>query len=139
MAAGSTITALEYFSEDLLKPIAGGAPSGADLRYEPLFGQITEARRADDDLNEGEWQKEGGRKSSEWNRVAELCLEAIRSRSKDLRLSAYLTEAAVRLDGFGGLRDGLRLTTELLRRFWDKGLFPSVEDNDLEYRAGALN
>jgi type VI secretion system protein ImpA len=139
MAAGSTITALEYFSEDLLKPIADGAPSGVDLRYEPLFAQITEARRADDDLNEGEWQKEGGRKSAEWNRVAELCLEAIRSRSKDLRLSAYLTEAAVRLDGFAGLRDGLRLTTELLQRFWDKGLFPSVEDNDLEYRAGALN
>jgi len=41
--------------EDLLTPIAGENPSGANLYYENVFEQIKEARREDeDDLPEGE-------------------------------------------------------------------------------------
>lgn len=129
----------KYFSEELLQPISVEQPSGTDLRYHPLFTEIAEARRADDDLTAGDWEKEGGRKLAEWDRVAELCLAALRERTKDLRIACYLTEAAVRLDGFAGLRDCLALTVGFLNQFWDKGLFPGMEDGDLEYRAGALS
>jgi hypothetical protein len=37
--------------------------------------------------------------------------------------------------GFPGLRDGLRLTRELLIRYWDNGLYPPMEDGP-EDRAG---
>src|SRR5207244_4360737 len=54
-------------------------------------------------------------------------------------LAIWLTEANTRLHGFAGLRDSLRLTAELLVRFWDYGLFPSIEDGDIEVRSGPLN
>ena len=41
--------------EDLLTPIAGENPSGADLYYDKVFDQIKEARREDDEsLPEGD-------------------------------------------------------------------------------------
>jgi type VI secretion system protein ImpA len=126
-----------YFSEELLQPVSPENPAGRDLRYEPVFSQILEARRADDRLGVGAWEKEEGPKAAEWNRVADLALDALQQ-SKDLRLACFLTEAAIHLDGFEGLRDCLRLTKELLYRFWDQGLFPSAEDGDLDYRASSL-
>src|SRR5580704_6436463 len=127
-----------YFSEELVQPISSEKPGGQDLRYEPIFSQILEARRADDQLNVGAWEKEGGRKVAEWDNVADLCLLALKESSKDLRLACFLTEAAIYLDGFTGLRDCLRLIKELIYRFWDQGLFPVVESGDLDYRASSL-
>lgn len=127
-----------YLSDELLQPISPERPGGVDLRYEPVFGEIAEARRSDEGLDLGAWAKEGGKKSAEWDRVADLCLTTLRERTKDLRIAAFLTEAAAQLDGFEGLRDGLRLLTALIERFWDQGLFPSIDDGDLEFRASAL-
>jgi len=44
--------------DDLLNPIPGENPSGESLRYAPVFDKIKEARRADDDAPQGEWQFE---------------------------------------------------------------------------------
>lgn len=131
--------ALTYFSDDLLQPISAEQPSGVDLRYTPLFTEIAEARRSDDDLSFGVWEMEGGRKNSEWSHVAELCTGALRQHTKDLRIAVYLAEAAIRLDGFEGLRDSLRLIRELLRNFGNLGLFPLVEDGDMEFRVSPLD
>ena len=127
-----------YYGDELLQPISPERPCGTDLRYESLFGEIAEARRSDDTLDVGAWAKEGGRKSAEWDRVAKSCLSALREKTKDLRIACFLTEAAAELDGFDGLRDGFRLLTALIERFWEQGLFPGTEDGDLEYRASAL-
>jgi type VI secretion system protein ImpA len=127
-----------YCSDDLLQPISAESPGGRDLRYEPVFREILEARRSDDQLSAGAWEKEGGRKAAQWDRVADLSLEALKESSKDLRLACFLTEAGLYLDGFEGLRDCLRLTKELIYRFWDSGLLPLVEDGDLDFRASAL-
>ena len=35
--------------DELLNPIAGENPGGVELRYDPLFDKIKEARRADID------------------------------------------------------------------------------------------
>src|SRR5215472_8281902 len=127
-----------YFSEELLQPISAESPSGRDLRYEPLFSQILEARRADDSLSLGAWEKQDGRKAAQWDQVADLTLAALKNSTKDLRLTCFLTEAAIHLGGFPGLRDCLRLTKELLYRFWDRGLFPSAEGGDLDFQASSL-
>jgi type VI secretion system protein ImpA len=127
-----------YFSDELLQPISAESPSGRDMRYEPLFSQILEARRADDNLSLGAWEKEEGRKAAQWDQVSELALGALRDKTKDLRVACFLAEAAIHLDGFAGLRDCLRLIKELLYRFWDQGLFPAVEGGDLDYRASSL-
>ena len=95
-----------YYSDELLKPISAEQPAGDDLSY-VLYHEIREARRQDD-----------------WSAMSELCLDALQHRTKDLNLITFLTEAAVHIDGFGGLRDCLRLAREILNEFWDKGLVP---------------
>jgi type VI secretion system protein ImpA len=50
----------------------------------------------------------------------------------------WLLEALVKRHGFAGLRDGMHLLRELQERFWE-GLYPEIEDGDLEFRAGPLN
>jgi type VI secretion system protein ImpA len=125
--------------EDLLTPIAGDNPSGADLRYDNkllLYDKIKEARRQDDDLNQGAWQHE--RKVGDYREVMRLTQEALATRTKDLQLAAWLTDALLRVEGFGGLQQGLTLCHGLLGAFWE-GIYPPIEDGDLELRAGPLD
>jgi len=121
--------------ESLLAPIPGDNPGGESLRYSGVYDAVGEARRADDDLTQGDWQRET--KSSEWRRVLELTTDALAKRSKDIQVAAWLTEALVQLHGFAGLRDGCRLVRELTEQFWDV-LYPEVEDGDLELRAAPI-
>src|SRR5690349_10667284 len=120
---------------DLLSPIPGSSPAGADLRYDPLYDKIKDARHEDDDAPLGDWERP--RKAADFALVAKLASEALASRSKDLQLAAWLTEAQLRREGFGGLRDGLELMGGLLRDFWDD-LYPPLEDGDAELRASPL-
>ena len=43
--------------EPLLAPIAGDNPSGRWMRDDPVYEKIKEARREDDDADQGEWKK----------------------------------------------------------------------------------
>ena len=87
--------------DDLLNPIPGDNPSGANLRYAPVYDKIKEARREDDDAPQGEWERE--RKVADWKQVIKLAGEALATKSKDLQLAAWLTEAMLRTEGFAGL------------------------------------
>lgn len=125
-------------SDELLEPISGDEPSGTFLRYETsdtTYAEIKESRTEEEDLPQGEWERE--RKTADWQRVEELATEALSERTKDLQIAAWLTEALVHREGFGGLRDGLRLMRGLLERFWDS-VHPRIEDGDMEFRASAL-
>jgi len=125
--------------EDLLNPIAGDNPSGQDVRYDNqllLYDKIKEARREDDNLAQGAWEYE--RKVADYALVRKLAQEALATRSKDLQLAAWLTEAALRTEGFPGLRQGLVLCHGLIDRFWDT-LYPPIEDGDPELRAAPLD
>ncbi|MDQ6664230.1 MAG: type VI secretion system protein TssA [Acidobacteriota bacterium] len=122
--------------EDLLTPIAGENPSGKDLRYDPLYDKIKDARREDDNLAQGEWQRE--RKTADWPLVTQLAQDAIATRGKDLQIAAWLTEAMLKQDGFGGFRESLTLCCGLLENFWDT-LYPALEDGDMEMRAAPID
>jgi len=116
-----------YLSEEILRPVSAEQPAGRDLRFEPIFREILEARR--DESASGN--------PPQWRVVAAQTLEALHA-SKDIRLCCFLTEAAIFLDAFSGLRDCLRLTREILTRFWDIGLFPVMESGDPDDRARPL-
>jgi type VI secretion system protein ImpA len=122
--------------DDLLNPIPGENPSGASLRYEPIYDKIKEARREDDDAPQGEWAHE--RKIADWKQVVKLAGEALATKSKDLQLAAWLTEAMLRTEGFGGLLASLRLCQGLIENFWDT-LYPELEDGEAEMRAAPLD
>ena len=124
---------------DLLNPIAGENPSGQDVRYDNkllVYDKIKEARREDDNLAQGAWEHE--RKLADYGLVRKLAEEALATRTKDLQLAAWLTEAALRTEGFSGLRQGLLLCQGLVDKFWDT-LYPPLEDGDSELRAAPLD
>jgi type VI secretion system protein ImpA len=120
---------------DLLNPIPGPNPAGLDLRYDPVYDKIKEARHEDDDGPQGDWQRP--RKAADYVLVTKLAGDALAARSKDLQLAAWLTEAHLRREGFAGLRAGLGLLIELLERYWE-GLYPPLEEGDPELRAAPL-
>jgi type VI secretion system protein ImpA len=120
---------------DLMNPIPGPNPAGIDLRYDPLYDKIKEARHEDDDAPQGDWQR--ARKTADYALVTKLASDALATRSKDLQLAAWLTEAQLRREGFAGLRSGLEFLRVLLVRYWED-LYPQLEDGDPELRAAPL-
>jgi type VI secretion system protein ImpA len=121
--------------DDLLNPIPGPNPSGENLRYSSIYDKIKEARREDDDAPQGEWQRE--RKTADYVQVLKLGGEALATKSKDLQLAVWLSEALLKKEGFSGLRAGLGLIRKLLEDFWES-LYPELEDGDAELRAVPL-
>ena len=118
---------------DLLDPIPGDNPSGEELRYDPVYFEIEEARREEDRDPFG-----GPPKLADWPLVADLSGKALATRSKDLQLAVWLTEAMVRREGLSAIHNGLNLIYGLLAKFWDT-LYPQLEDGDAELRAMPLN
>jgi type VI secretion system protein ImpA len=118
--------------DDLLEPIDGQNPSGPDLRYDPVFDQIKEARREDDDtLPTGDW--DGPVKKADHLQVVKLAGEALAKRSKDLRLAGSLVESTLKLEGLTVLVPSIELLRKLQESFWET-LHPEMEDGDLELR-----
>jgi type VI secretion system protein ImpA len=125
--------------EDILAPIPGDNPSGIDLRYDTkllIHDKIKESRRQDDDLAQGAWQSE--RKTANFPFVVKLAQDTIATVSKDLQLAAWLTEALLQTERFGGLRQGISLCHDLMTTFWDT-VYPVIEDGDRELRARPLS
>jgi len=121
--------------DNLLNPIPGENPSGEDLRYTPIYDQLKEARREEEESEQGEWKTEI--KKADYPRVIKLAVEAIASKSKDLQIAAWLTDALLRTEGFAGLKQGLELLRGLVGTFWET-VYPQLEDGDLELRAAPL-
>ena len=121
--------------EELLAPIPGENPCGENLLYSGLHDAVREARRAEDALPQGEWEREV--KAADWGQVASLATEALRTKTKDLQIGAWLGEALVKLHGFTGLLDSLKLMRLLIGAFWDN-LYPEIDNGDLEARGNAL-
>ena len=119
----------------ILRPIEGENPSGENLRYTAVYDEIQEARRADEVLDQGEWQHE--LKTSDWAAVYNMAENALTSRTKDIQISAWLLEALTVTQGFEGVAQGLEILSELLERFWDT-IYPEIDEGDLDYRVGPL-
>ena len=122
--------------DDILNPIEGDQPGGVSLRYDPIYDKIKEARREEEPLNQGAWKTEI--KVADWPLVMRLTSEAIATRSKDLQLAAWLTEALLVRESFAGLAEGLGLCHRMIETFWES-LFPELDPEDLEMRSAPLN
>ena len=108
------------FPDDLLNPIEGPNPSGANLRYDPAYDKIKEARREEAQPPPG--MSEQDRKVSDNAQVIKLTSGLLTTKTKDLQLASWLTEALLKQRGFGGLKDGLALCCGLVDKFWDSSI-----------------
>ncbi|MFZ1930355.1 MAG: type VI secretion system protein TssA, partial [Candidatus Sulfotelmatobacter sp.] len=123
------------FPEELLNPIDGPNPSGANLRYEPIYDKIKEARREEDQPPPGMTERD--RKVADNAQVIKLTKDVLTTKTKDLQLAAWLTEALLKQQGFAGLKDGLSLCFGLIDKFWDT-VYPELEDGDAQARGAPL-
>jgi type VI secretion system protein ImpA len=121
--------------DDLLNPIEGPNPSGSNLRYDPVFDKIKEARREEDQPPPGMTERD--RKLADNALVIKLAIDVLTTKSKDLQIAAWLTEAWLKQKGFAGLKDGLGLCFGLIDKFWDT-VYPELEDGDAQTRGAPL-
>lgn len=131
MAPAEKVTAVIDL-DALLAPIEGENPAGESLRYEGTYDRIKEARREDEALEQGAWQRD--LKVADWAEVVRLSTEALQTKTKDLQIAAWLAEGLVKFerhDRLAGLRDGLRLMRELQDRFWEN-FYPEIDPEDDE-------
>ncbi len=119
----------------ILKPVSEDNPAGEELRYTGVYDEIKEARRADEVLEMGDWQHE--LKTSDWDQVIKLSVEALTEKTKDLQIAAWLAEALTKTRGFDGLLEGFKVINGFLTLFWDH-LYPEIDDGDLDFRAAPL-
>lgn len=121
------ITALD----DYLNDISAAKPEGEDLKYSQTYDEVRECQREDYDLPQGVWVQD--LKSADWRQVENLCVGALKNKSKDLQVCAWLVEAWMHLYNLKGLKAGLDLMLKLSEKYWDNG-YPKLEEGDIEFR-----
>ena len=119
------------YDPDLAAAIAGDSPAGEDLEYDVVLDRISEARK------KAVQAMEPDKAAQAWSEVASLCRKTLGTRSKDLRVSVWLTEAWLHIEGMDGLRNGLELTERLVADYWDH-VYPLPDEGDLAIRAAPL-
>lgn len=143
MRAELTQKAQSYFQkqlgisfETLLTPIDAAMPTGKSVRGNGVYSAIKEARREDDPtLPLGSWAYE--LKRADWNKVSDIAVHAIASKSKDLQLAVWLLEAQINTTGFDGIASCIVLMEALCKNYWLE-LHPQMENGDAEYRINIL-
>ena len=121
--------------EAIMQPVSEENPSGENLQYSGLYDEIREARRADKDLPQGQWQT--NLKFADYGQVINLAVPALETQTKDLQIAAWLSESLIKEHGFVGLRDGFKLMSGLQDNFWET-VYPEIDEGDMEGRANAI-
>jgi len=117
-----TTTDLERY----LDPISEDFPSGEDMEYDPLFGEMERSA-------EGKQEQQFGdtlipAEDPDW-RVVEKNAENVLAQSKDLRAAVLLTQAGLHTAGFEGLSNGLSITRHFIENYWDS-MHPQLDPDD---------
>lgn len=116
--------------KQILKPLSKKDPAGPSWRYEDEYDQVQTARKFEENLPQGVWQH--SRKEADWDKVEKLCLDVLKTKSKDLQMCLWLTEALMNKYQIAGLSAGLSLTKDFLKTFFD--CFHPFSKDDPEYR-----
>jgi type VI secretion system protein ImpA len=128
----------------LLAPLDhGDGGAGEDLRsdYSPTspYQRLRDARaaaRAEERARDADGEVDAP-VAEAWRDVTRIGVEALSSRSKDLEIASWLTEALVRHHGLDGLAAGAALIQGLCDGFWDHA-FPLPDDEGLDGRSAPI-
>jgi len=121
----------------LLAAVSENLPCGEDLEYDADFLQLERDAQGKPERSMGDSIQAA--EPPQW-RAIEQSSEALLQRSKDLRVTHFLLQSALALDGFAGLATALTLIRELLVTYWTD-LYPQLDaddDNDPTVRINAL-
>jgi len=120
----------------LLEPIAGPHPCGINIRYQPEYDALRNARlEEDENLPTGVWEADV--KRADWVAVERMASEILSHRSKDIMVAVWLGEAWLHRHGLAGLAAALNLLANLCIQF-SQELHPQPEQGDLSWRSNPL-
>lgn len=108
----------------LLNEITPEHPCGEYLEYDPAYLELAKniLGKPEDPLSGEKAQPPN------WRDIKKDAL-ALLQRTKDLQIILYLIRAQIPLDGMLGLRDGLKLLSDLLEKYWDN-IHPVLDPDD---------
>ncbi|KAF1066610.1 MAG: hypothetical protein GAK45_01874 [Pseudomonas citronellolis] len=121
----------------LLASISEHAPCGDDLEYDSEFLQLERDAQGRPERSMGDVVQAA--EPPDW-RALEQASSGLLQRSKDLRITHYLVQSSLALEGLEGLASSLTLVSELLARYWAE-LYPRLDaddDNDPTVRVNTL-
>lgn len=113
-------------AESLLQAVSEELPCGEDLEYDTAFGELERASRGKPEQAMGDTVVPA--EEADWKEVQDLAVQLL-SRTKDLRVMLYLTQAQLHTEGLVGLGDSLRLLGETLGQYWDT-VHPQLDPDD---------
>ncbi|CAD5204118.1 type VI secretion system protein TssA [Pseudomonas sp. FEN] len=122
----------------LLAAVSANSPCGEDLEYDAQFLQLERDAQGKPERIMGDSVQAA--EPPAW-RAIEQSSTALLQRSKDLRITHFLVQSALALDGLPGLAKALTLVSQMLQQYWDE-LYPLLDaddDNDPTVRINALS
>jgi len=124
--------------ESLLSPLAGDAPCGADLEYDPAFLLLQESAAGKPEQQYGDTLIPP--QDPDWPAVHAQALQ-LAARTRDLRVAVWLARSGARIEGLAGAVRGLQLVQGLVERHWEHvhPLLDASDHNDPTARMNALS
>jgi type VI secretion system protein ImpA len=122
----------------LLAAVSATSPCGEDMEYDAQFLQLERDAKGQPERSMGDSILPA--EPPDWRSIQQQSL-ALLQRSKDLRITHFLLQSALALQGVAGLADALTLINALLREYW-ADLHPHLDaddDNDPTVRINALS
>lgn len=122
----------------LLAAISANFPCGDDLEYDPDFLQLERDAQGKPERVMGDAIQPA--EPPQWRAIEQTSV-ALLQRSKDLRITHFLLQSALALEGVAGLSTSLSLIQQLLEQYW-ADLYPQLDaddDNDPTVRVNALS
>lgn len=119
--------------ESLTKAIEGENPCGENLRWDRGFLELETIAKGKE-----ENQFQAG-EEPDWREVRDKGVELL-ARGRHLRLGVLITLAAIRQEGYPGLRDGLAVLRGWLEQYWDTiwPILDAEDNNDPTERVNSL-
>lgn len=121
----------------LLAAVSATSPCGEDLEYDADFLRLERDSRGQPERSMGDSILPA--EPPEWRSIQQQSLDLLQ-RSKDLRITHFLLQSSLALEGIPGLAHSLTLISELLKQYWAE-LHPRLDaedDNDPTVRINAL-
>lgn len=124
--------------ERFVEPIAGEFPCGPDCEYDNEFLALSQAVVGKPEQQFGDTVIPAV--PPDWRQVDTMA-QSLLTRTKDLRIVAWLTLANTQLNGLSAFAGGLKLMVTLCERYWDE-VHPRIEvdgDTDPYLRMNAIS
>ncbi|ROM74205.1 type VI secretion protein ImpA [Pseudomonas brassicacearum] len=121
----------------LLTAVSATSPCGEDLEYDADFLRLERDSRGQPERSMGDSILPA--EPPEWRSIQQQSLDLLQ-RSKDLRITHFLLQSSLALEGIPGMARVLTLISELLKQYWAE-LHPRLDaddDNDPTVRINAL-